>query len=375
MTGWSGWVAGWVLKRPRAVLGVLAAATAAFALFLPQLRISSDLRTMVPPDDPVLQQLRQAADEFGSQDMVMVVVTAPNVFDVSLLQRAWRLAAQLEQVPRVQRVISPFNVQLAMGSPEGLAVEPAAESVPATPEEVARWRARLVRSPLASSLVAPEGQALAILVELERGVGFEDVFAREVAPALQALAAEFQGQAQEQGQVAERVLIVGEPYLGYSITRSVRRDMVVLFPLAVAVVLASLYATFRSLAALVLPMVPVLLSLTWTLGLMAALGAQLTIVSAAMPVMLVVVGSASAIHILNRYRELRWLGLEHGQAVERAMATLAGALVMVSLTDAAGFASLGTSFVQPVREFGLFTAAAILFSLLASLVAVPAVLR
>lgn len=359
-------LARFVLHRPRVVLGALIAVTAALALFLPRLGISSDVASMVPEDDPVVRQLVDVIEEFGSQDVLMVVIQAPDVFTPATLAKAWRIQESLASIPGVASVLSPLSAQTVTGSEAGIQVEPVAPAPPESPEEVAAFRARLARSPAAAPLVAPDGSALAMVVTLEPGIAYEETFARDVAPRVEALAA------QEQGP--ETIEVVGQPFLSYTISRSIRRDLVVLFPLAVLVVLVSLYLSFRTPVALLLPMVPVAMSLTWVLGLMAALGYRLSIISAALPVLLVVVGSASGIHILSRYQGFRDEGLPHRQAVEAVVRSLSAPLVMVSLTDAAGFASLVTAFARPVREFGLFAALAVLFALLASLTAVPAVL-
>ncbi|MBE3597477.1 MAG: RND family transporter [Limnochordaceae bacterium] len=355
-----------VLKHPRPVLGALLAVTLVFAAFLPRLHISSDLRSMVPRDDPALRALDAVTDEFGSQDLVMVVLRAPDVYTVSTLQKVGRLAEALREIPGVDTVTSPLDVELVRATEAGMEIQPVVTAPPSTPDEVAQFKARFLTSPLADSLISPDGRALAIVVTLEPGFAFNDEFSRTTGPQIEALVARQQG--------PESIDVVGEPFLAYVGTRSIRRDLEVLFPLAVAVVLGSFYVSFRTAAALVLPMVPVLLSLVWTLGLMAALGYHLSIVSSVLPVMLVVVGSASTIYVLGRYQEGRREGLQHPEAVERAMMALNAPLVMVSLTDAVGFASLATSFVQPVKEFGLFTALGILFSLLATLVAIPAIL-
>ncbi|MBE3584390.1 MAG: RND family transporter [Limnochordaceae bacterium] len=361
-----GLITQYVLKHPLPVLGVLLAITVVFATFVPKLHISSDLRSMIPQDDPAYRALEAVTDEFGSQDLVMVVIRAPDVYTVRTLQKVQQLGDRLRDIPGVHSVLSPLDVELVRGSEAGIEIEPVAVAAPSTPEDVARFKARFLTSSLADSLASPDGRALAILVTLDPGLAFQDDFSRITGPQIEAAVAKEQG--------PESIDVVGEPFLAYFGTRSIRRDLAVLFPLAVAVVLGSFYLSFRTAAALLLPMVPVLLSLTWTLGLMAALGYHLSIVSSVLPVMLTVVGSASAIYILSRYQEHRREGQEHAEAVKRAMAALNAPLIMVSLTDAVGFASLATSFVQPVKEFGWFTAIGILFSLVATLVAVPAVL-
>ena len=85
------------------------------------------------------------------------------------------------------------------------------------------------------------------------------------------------------------------------INHNMDRDMEVLFPAFIGIVALMFFAAFRSLRGLLLPFVPVLLSLIVTMGMMGWLHLPLTIVSNMIPMLLIAIGSSYSIHFLNQY--------------------------------------------------------------------------
>ncbi len=97
---------------------------------------------------------------------------------------------------------------------------------------------------------------------------------------------------------------------------------------------------------------------------------RLDAVMMSMPAVVYVLGLSGAIHLVNYYRDAIEEGGRHG-AVERAvrMAWVPGALA--ALTTALGLASLGTSEILPIKKFGIFTAAAVVGTLVLLYTIVP----
>ena len=65
------------------------------------------------------------------------------------------------------------------------------------------------------------------------------------------------------------------------------------------VIILVLFASFRTAAGVLLPLVTVLLSVVWTMGLMGFVGIPLTQITSALPVVLLATGSAYGIHIMH----------------------------------------------------------------------------
>jgi hypothetical protein len=135
-----------------------------------------------------------------------------------------------------------------------------------------------------------------------------------------------------------------------------------------------LYLGFQTLRGVVLPLLVVSFSVVWSLGLMAIFNAPVTIISFVLPVILMAIGIADGIHILNRYNEETAKGLLKREAILKTLKEMRGAVVMTSLTTMGGFLALLNSYLIPQRQFGLFTAVGVLVAMILSLVLIPALL-
>jgi len=355
-----------VIRNPSLVLVALLVVTIVFARFLPSITFNSDLTEMVPANDPVIRELEEAVADFGSQDMLMVIIESENVFTPQTLATIDRLTSQLRDLPGIDTVISPLDMQVIKGSVIGVEILPVAETLPDTDAAVEEFKHRVMQSPGATSLVAASGQAMAIAITFKPDIGDSGVSTHDLVREIEGIVR------QEQGD--DRAYIVGESYIGYYARQGMQRDLRILSPLVVFMVLLTLYLSFRTRWGVLLPILTVLISLTWTVGLMAMLGYSLSIVSIIIPIMLVAMGAAAGIHILNRYYEEIETAETNNDAVLATMQDINAPVLMTSLTTAAGFGALLTSFVQPVREFGLFTAIGILFAMVVALLAIPAIL-
>jgi predicted RND superfamily exporter protein len=121
--------------------------------------------------------------------------------------------------------------------------------------------------------------------------------------------------------------------------------------------------------------VSVLISIIWTIGIMCLFRIPLSIISDIIPVTLVAVGSAYAIHVVSKFNEDNVAGPDR---LDRARKALRGVVVPVFLaaaTTMAGFISfIFGAYLTMIGEFGIFSALGVLLAFLISVTFVPAVL-
>lgn len=354
-----------IVRHPGRVVATLCVLTLAFAYYLPRVQLKTDTASLAPHDDPVIRELVETVEDFGSQDIIMVVLKG-DVFTPETLAKVRRLADGISGMAGVDRVLTPLDVELVRGDEFGLQIAPAADHVPETPEEVEAFREALKTTRQGSAMVASNDEAMAIFITLE-----PDVMASTRA---QELAGEIEALARREESPGQEIYIVGEAYMGYWASRNMRRDLRFLFPLAVAVVIGALYLSFGSVSDVGALLAGIVMSVIWTVGLMAALGYNITIVSMVLPTILVSMGSAAGIHILNRFHEETRSGTNVEDSIVKIILELTSPISMTTLTTAVGFASFLTSFVPPVREFGALAAVGIIFNMLISLTWIPSVL-
>ncbi len=167
--------------------------------------------------------------------------------------------------------------------------------------------------------------------------------------------------------------MVGAPAAEALLGEHVLADLALMVPLALLVMGIILWASCgRSWAAL-LGLGKIGAVQVFTLGLMGWCGEPVYLTTAMLPVLLTTIGLAMEIHLLWHYHH-RPAGEPPEEALRRTVGELARPIVLTASTTALGFLSFLTSTIRPVSRFGLFTAVGVLFCMVWSLVATPALL-
>src|SRR5205807_522940 len=149
--------------------------------------------------------------------------------------------------------------------------------------------------------------------------------------------------------------------------------MVYYFPLALLVIGLVHYEAFRTLQALVLPLVTALLSVLWAIGLMGLVGVPLDPFNTTTPILILAVAAGHAVQVLKRfYEEFERIGEVEG-AITRSLARVGPVMLAAGMIAALSFCSLATFRTASIRTFGIFTGFGILSALAIELSVIPAV--
>ncbi|MEA3238162.1 MAG: MMPL family transporter, partial [Candidatus Bipolaricaulota bacterium] len=355
-----------IADHPYMTIGVILAITVAFASFVPRLHTDTNFKNYMDKNDPTVQAMDRAEDRYGSQDLFMIAVeNDQGIFNEETLTKISQMQAEFEEITGVDEVTGPLNAQVITGTEKTLNVGPAApnEEVPATAEEMAAYRARVMGSKTVRDyIIASDGKAAVISIKLKLN-------ADDVAAAKQVV--KIVG---KYNTVPDHIYITGLPYMNLVLTQSMGKDLKILLPLVILVIILVLYFSFWSLRGVILPLLVVSLSAVWTLGLMAMFNVPITIISFILPVILMAIGIAYCIHVLNKYYEEIAAGADRRTAVIETGLHMVSPVSMAGLTTVAGFFSLLNSFLIPQRQFGVFTGLGVLAAMLLSLVLIPALL-
>jgi predicted RND superfamily exporter protein len=140
-------------------------------------------------------------------------------------------------------------------------------------------------------------------------------------------------------------------------------------------IILTLFLAFGTIRGVLVPLGAVLMSVVWTLGFMALVKVPLTLVSDIIPALLMAIGTAPCIHILSKFDEdVRRYG-SRGDESKGAFREVGVRVVLAALTIVLGFSSfIMGSYLTTIRDFGIFASVGVVFSLLVSILFVPAVL-
>ncbi|MBW2314465.1 MAG: MMPL family transporter [Deltaproteobacteria bacterium] len=366
-----------VANRPRLVLLATALLTLVALQGIVDLRtgefrlwVDPSINRLLPTDDPDVAFYEHVREVFGNDEIVLVALEAPDVFEPDVLRRVARITDRLGDIDGVDRVLSLSTALDIRGIDGDLLIESFLDPMPKTAEEAEKVRAAVARNPIYHDLlVAPNGRGAAMLVYF-REISDRELVERGVDHEIRAILEE------ERGDLVARV--TGTPIVKIALNRVLLRDLVRTLPLVFLVAGAVLGIAFRSARGVLVPVTTIGISLVWTLGFAGWIGWSLNLVTSVVPPLVVTVGFAYAIHVVSEYQAA--LARNQGDTVDRAAVTLEALddvgipVVITGLTTAAGFLSLGLNEMAAVREFGLLAVAGVVFTVFASLSYAPAVL-
>jgi predicted RND superfamily exporter protein len=359
----------YVARFPRLTILAVLAATFLFAIPIRSLHIETDVETMMPDEHPVFIYNNKVEEIFNTKKMIIVGVVNedPNgVFNPDTLKLVEQLSLKIEAMDGIigEDIISFQANDNIVGTDWGLEVEPLMETAPGTAEGAEELRQAVFDNKMfINNLVSPDGTATSIFAKLEEGYDKVEMYER------------IRRMVAEEVDVGDNmVFIAGRPMIEGMMGKYASDDMRKTLPLVILVSLVVLFLTLRSVRGMLLPLAVVVASVIWMLGIMSLMKIPLYAVTTLVPVLLIAIGLAYGIHIINRYYE-QAASSPHADQKEIVLATMNemwAPVTMASLTTAAGFLSLASSDMMPVKYFGLFTSIGVVSALAFSLTFIPA---
>jgi len=341
------------------------------ALGLTHLVKDTSVEAFIPDDHPSLIANNRAHDIFGISDPVVVAVMTEvgrSVFRPAILELVAELTADVSALPniRADRVSSIATESSIAGRDGELIVESYVPHDGVSREQGAAAAQRFKAMPPHNGVLVSNDEAGAmILAEL-----IDEKRAAQTYADLLTLTDAYRGRGVEL-LVAGPAAVSG--YLGAYIDRDARK----LQPMVFVVVLGFIYLAFRRASALLGPVVVILGSAGGALGLMAWSGTPYYAITNALPVILVAIAVADAIHILSAYYTIRAAdpdGDVRWQIIQ-AMVEMARPITLTTLTTMAGFAGIAiASIMPPIGFFAWYAALGVALAWLFSIVVLPNVL-
>jgi len=330
---------------------------------LPRLEVDSDILSYLPDSDPAVRLFDAVGTQFAGNSLAIVAVETEDVFTAHTIRTIHEITERVREVPDVTQVTSLTDVLDIREDEWGLEVARLIDKydLPIEPDELAELKAYALGKDLYSGRVVSEDGTVALVIARVR----EGANRPEVAERIAAGVSEV--------NPTERIYYAGTPFQMRSIQRMILEDLRYLLPLVSFLLVLVLAGSFRSWVGVFLPLLTVLLSVVWSLGVMSLVRVPLTMVSNITPIVLVAVGSAYGIHFVSRFLEEPPDGGGRSRA-RRALLGVGMPIVLAGVTTLAGFLSFTGSYLTIIRYFGIFTALGVFFAMLLAVTFFPAVL-
>ncbi len=337
------------------------------------LAFSDNYRVFFSDENPELMAFEKFQDNYSKNDNILIVIHPKNgtVFTPSTMSAVEGLTDAGWKLPFSSRVDSVTNFQNTWSEDDDLIVEDlivgAAEM---SNKQLQRIGDIALAEPLLNgSLLNADATVTAVNITFQ----FPQLSLTEV-PDTVAKARELVAQFNTDNPDLE-VYITGLTMMNNAFAETGQADGKQLMPIMFAVLLLMIFIILRSVSTIIATLLVIIFSTFSTLGFAGFSGVELTPISMMAPIVVMTLAIADSIHILLSMVELMRRGMSKVDAIIESVRINFQAVTLTSLTTMIGFLALNYSDAPPFWHLGNMTAFGILIAFLASITALPAVMR
>ena len=384
-----------VYRRAWATIGITLVVVIALASQLSRLEVDTSTEGFLPEGDSVRLAYDSFREQFGRDEIIVLAVRGPEVFDLVFLDKLRALHEEIEaEVPYLEDITSLVNARHTRGIGDELVVGDFLEDWPETAEELETLRRQALSNPLyINQLISTDGRLTTVLIETDAfssvGISVDELAGFDGAETAEQTKEErpfITGEENTQIVTAIRAVVerhqspdfgiymAGNPVMIDQVMRAMLADMGLFAGLALIAISLLLALLFRSLRVVALSLVVSVLAVICSLAVMGLIGMPLTSPTQIMPSFLLAVGVGNSVHVLVIYLQARGRGDDVEAALVYALGHSGLAIVMTALTTAGGLLSFLTAEIAPVADVGVICPIGTLIALVFSLVLLPALI-
>ncbi|MDP2423620.1 MAG: MMPL family transporter [Bacteroidales bacterium] len=326
-------------------------------------RINPDLKAYLPAGIEAKVSMEKMEEIFGKNDPVIIFFGADDVLNDATLERIQNLTRAFDRMKEFSDVMSLFKAKYVRGLEGSMVVDPVVKRIPTTYPRREQLRAEIIDNPLVYKLLITEDFTYTLLMLTPTDITDIETF-RLINEKL----TEFPGD--------ERIMMAGDPYLRYEVQQKATRDLTILLPIGLLVMIVFLYLSFREKRGVLLPLAVVAMSIILSMGLMPVFGYELSLIAVLVPILMIAVANNYGVHIVSRYQELN--AMQPTWSMKKitlnALDHLNKPIILTALTTIVGILGLVVHVMLPAIHMGIVSSIGIAFALTLSLLFIPAMM-
>ncbi|MEM9848014.1 MAG: MMPL family transporter [Bacteroidota bacterium] len=322
------------------------------AFYLFRLQFSFDFEQFFPTDDPDLAYFRQFTEDFETDDnfMLIAVRREAGAFEQGFLNEFHRLTLATKKLPYVVEGQSLTTISYPLKTPFGMTAIPAIHRD--DPSKYESDKKRILQDErFLYNLISEDAQTLVVALKIIERISLEQ--SEEFMIALNELMQDYN---------FEEYHFLGRPYFQKELVAMQKREVTVSALVSGALVSIVMFLIFRRVWGIATALVSIGLGMLIFLGILGITGRELNAMSALYPVLMIIVGTSDVIHIMSKYVDELKKGLSKKAAIKITIKEIGLATLLTSTTTAIGFASLLSSQIKPIRDFGINSAMGVMIA-------------
>jgi len=351
-------------------MAILVGITVALATQWQNIRFSYTEANLLPDDHPVNQVYNDFLEKFGEEGNLIVLAVKDSSLFTPEKFIAWnKLSEDLSKYPEVENVISLNNLKTLQKfeEPQRFEMVPFIQEENLDEAEVEGYREQLFSEmPFYENLIySANSSTIQTVVYLDERIVNSEARKDFVFDKLQPLIEEFE-------EVSDlEVYVSGMPYIRTLNAQSIIDEIGLFIGAALFVTSLIFFFFFRSVRATVISMVTVLIGVMWSFGIIGLFNYELTVLTALIPPLIIVIGVPNCIFLINKYQqEIKNHG-NQARSLQRVITKVGNATLLTNVTTASGFATFIFTDSTLLKEFGTVASINIIAIFLLSLLIIP----
>jgi predicted RND superfamily exporter protein len=369
-TGFWEAVARLILRNKIAILLAIVAATVFFGMQWKHMRFTYTEANLLPDDHIVNQEYNEFLSIFGEEgNLIVLGVKDPSVYTLEKFN-AWNaLSDSFKSYEEVEAVVSIKDLQKLVKNTKEKKFDLRPfikDSIQSKKQLTALEKELFEQFPFYNNfLYNKETKTLRSLISLKKEIVNSAARKDFIIEILQDKINTFE----EATDLDVRVS--GMPYIRTLNSKSIIDEIGLFITAALLVTSLIFFMFFRSFRATFISLIVVLIGVMWTFGILGLLRYEITVLTALIPPLIIVIGIPNCIFLINKYQhEVK----SHGNKVkslQRVITKIGNATLMTNVTTASGFATFILTESKLLKEFGIVASLSILAIFILCLLIIP----
>ncbi|WP_396185184.1 RND family transporter [Flavobacterium sp.] len=360
-----------VLRNRILMISIIAAITILLALQWKNIHFTQTEANMLPDDDIVNVEYNAFLNKFGEEGNLVIIGVKDKTFFTPKAYAAWaKLMNTLKEDSAIDLVISINNLKKLQKNDSLKKFE----LVSFVDQSKTTDKAYLekIKNELFNDLPFYEGLlfnkrsgSIRSAVYLDKKIvntpARKDFILNKLVPAVEAF--------EKETNIDLRVS--GMPYIRTLNAQTIIDEISIFIGASLLVTSLLFFFFFRSFRATIISMIIVIIGVMWSFGFLGLLNYEITILTALVPSLIIVIGIPNCIFLTNKYHQEYKVHRNKAKALQRVTTKVGMATLLTNLTTAIGFATFVASNNQLLLEFGLVTSINIMALFFLCIIIIP----
>ena len=359
-----------ILRNKIAILVAIIGATIYFSFQWENMRFTHTEANLLPDDHEVNVVYNDFLKIFGEEgNLIILGVKDTSVFTVEKLNAWNKLSEEFKKFENVETVISIKDLQKLVKDNvnEKFQLEPFIKDSISSLNQIETLQNELFNKyPFYDNfLFNKESKTIRTAIYLKKDIvntsARKDFVINVLNPTIEAFETE---------QNLD-VRVSGMPYIR-TLNAQLIIDEIGKFIIAALLVTSLIFFFFfRSFRATFISLIVVCIGVMWTLGFLGLLNYEITVLTALIPPLIIVIGIPNCIFLINKYQHEVKLHGNKVKSLQRVITKIGNATLMTNVTTASGFATFILTESKLLKEFGIVASLSILAIFILCLLIIP----